>query len=63
MEREDLFAIVKYESHKRNKAKLTLLRDMNARNHEVTLLKINHVRLGDAMKKRRFLMSVRLEMG
>jgi integrase/recombinase XerD len=56
-EREDLLAVVKYEFHKRNKAALTLLRDMNARNHEVTLLKIKHVRLGDAMEKQRFLMS------
>lgn len=46
-EREDLLAVVKYESRKRNKAALTLLWDLNARNHEVTLLKIKHVRLGE----------------
>jgi integrase/recombinase XerD len=46
-EREDLLAAVKYESRKRNKAALTLLWDLNARNHEVTLLKIKHVRLGE----------------
>lgn len=45
-EREDLMAVVKYELHKRNKAALTLLWDLNARNHEVTLLKVKHVRLG-----------------
>jgi hypothetical protein len=46
-ERGDLLAAVKYESRKRNKAALTLLWDLNARNHEVTLLKIKHVRLGE----------------
>lgn len=44
-ERDDLLAVVKYESHKRNKAALTLLWDLNARNHEVSLLRIKHVRL------------------
>jgi integrase/recombinase XerD len=42
-----LLAIVKYESHKRNKAALTLLWDLNARNHEVTLLKVKHVRFNE----------------
>ena len=46
-ERDDLLAIVKYESRKRNKAALTLLWDLNARNHEVTLLKVKHIRLGE----------------
>jgi integrase/recombinase XerD len=46
-EREDLLDVVKYESYKRNKAALTLLWDLNARNHEVTLLKVKHVRLGE----------------
>lgn len=36
-ERHELLTIVKYESHKR-----TLLWDLNARNHEVTLLKVKH---------------------
>lgn len=44
-ERDDLLVVVKYESRMRNKAALTLLWDLNARNHEVTLLKIKHVRL------------------
>lgn len=42
-ERSDLLTIVKYESHRRNKAALTLLWDLNARNHEVTLLKVKHI--------------------
>jgi integrase/recombinase XerD len=46
-ERDDLLAVVKYESHQRNKAALTLLWDLNARNHEITLLKIKHIRLGE----------------
>ena len=46
-ERDDLLSVVRYESHKRNKAALTLLWDLNARNHEVTLLQVKHTRLGD----------------
>jgi hypothetical protein len=44
-EKEDILTIVKYDQHKRNKAALTLLWDLDARPHEVTLLKIKHVRL------------------
>jgi hypothetical protein len=44
-EKDDILTIVKYDSYKRNKAALTLLWDLNARPHEVTLLKIKHVRL------------------
>lgn len=44
-EKEDLLCIIKYEHHKRNKAILSLLWDLDARPHEVTLLKIKHVRL------------------
>jgi len=36
---------IKYEPAKRNKAALSLFWDLNARNHEVTLLKIKHIRL------------------
>jgi integrase/recombinase XerD len=43
-ERKDLLTVVKYESSKRNKAVLTLLWDFNARPHEVTRLKIKHIR-------------------
>ncbi len=44
-EKEDLLTIIKYESYKRNKAILALLWDLDARPHEITLLKIKHVRL------------------
>jgi integrase/recombinase XerD len=44
-EREDLLTIIKYESYKRNKAILALLWDLDARPHELTLLKIKHIRL------------------
>lgn len=44
-EREELMAIVKYDPYIRNKAILTLLWDLDARPHEITLLKIKHVRL------------------
>ena len=39
-ERDELLTTIKYESRKRNKAALSLLWDLNARNHEVTLLKV-----------------------
>lgn len=42
---EELKTIIKYEPHKRNKAILSLLWDLNGRNHEITLLRIKHVRL------------------
>ena len=37
--------ILKYEPYKRNKAAITLLWDLDGRNHEITLLKIKHIRL------------------
>jgi hypothetical protein len=44
-DRDELLSIIKYEPSKRNKAALALFWDLNARNHEVTLLKIKHIRL------------------
>lgn len=44
-ERDELLTVIKYEPYKRNKAALSLLWDLDARNHEVTLLKIKHIRL------------------
>jgi hypothetical protein len=44
-ERDEFLTIIKYEPYKRNKAALSLLWDLDARNHEVTLLKIKHLRL------------------
>ena len=41
----DRLAVIRYGPHKRNKAALSLLWDLDARNHEVTLLKIKHIRL------------------
>jgi hypothetical protein len=38
---------INYESYKRNKAILSLLWDLDARPHELTLLKIKHIRLKD----------------
>ena len=43
--KEELLLIIKYERYRRNKAAISLLWDLDARNHEVTLLKIKHVRL------------------
>lgn len=44
-EKDEFLSIVKYEPFKRNKAALTLLWDLDARPHEITLLKIKHIRL------------------
>jgi hypothetical protein len=44
-ERDELLTIVKYEPYIRNKAALTLFWDLDARNHEITLLKIKNIRL------------------
>ena len=44
-ERDEILTVIKYEPYKRNKAPLSLLWDLNARNHEVALLKIKHIRL------------------
>ena len=44
-ERDEILSIIKYEKYKRNKVALSLLWDLDARNHEVTLLQIKHIRL------------------
>jgi integrase/recombinase XerD len=44
-DRDEILYIIKYEPYTRNKAALTLFWDLDARNHEVTLLKIKHIRL------------------
>jgi integrase/recombinase XerD len=44
-DRDELFTIVKCEPYIRNKTVLTLFWDLDARNHEVTMLKIKHIRL------------------
>ncbi|HXV89022.1 MAG TPA: hypothetical protein VD710_08025 [Nitrososphaeraceae archaeon] len=44
-EKEDLLNIIKYEPYKRNKAILSLLWDLDARPHEIILLKIKHIRI------------------
>jgi hypothetical protein len=44
-EQEELLTIIKYELYTRNKAALALMWDFNARNHEVTKLKIKNIRL------------------
>ncbi len=44
-ELEELLTVVKYEPQQRNKAAIMLMWDLNARNHEVTNLRIKNVRL------------------
>jgi integrase/recombinase XerD len=44
-ERDEILFIIRFEPHKPNKAALTLFWDLDARNHEITLLKIRHIRL------------------
>ncbi len=43
-DKDEFLSIIKYEPYKRNKAALTLMWDLNARNHEVTLLRIKNIR-------------------
>ena len=44
-DRDEVQTIISYESCKRNKAILSLLWDLNARPHEIALLKLKHIRL------------------
>jgi integrase/recombinase XerD len=44
-DKDELLAVIKYQPYLRNKAALTLFWDLDARNHEVTMLKIKNVRL------------------
>jgi hypothetical protein len=44
-DKEELMTIIIYEPSKRNKAALALFWDLDARNHEITLLKIKNIRL------------------
>jgi integrase/recombinase XerD len=44
-DRDELLTIIKYEPEIRNKAILALLWDLDARNHEITNLKIGNIRL------------------
>ncbi len=43
-EKEELLTIIKYEPVLRNKAIIALMWDLDARPHEITLLKIKHIR-------------------
>jgi integrase/recombinase XerD len=42
---EELKTLVKYEPYLRNKAAIALMWDLNGRNHEITMLRIKHIRL------------------
>ncbi len=44
-ERDDILTLIKYEIHRRNKAALALMWDLDGRNHEITSLKLKHIRL------------------
>ncbi len=44
-DRDELLSIIKYEPYARNRAALTLFWDLDARNHEVTMLKIKNIRM------------------
>jgi integrase/recombinase XerD len=43
-DRDELLTVVKYELHIHNKAAFILFWDLDGRNHEVTMLKIKHIR-------------------
>jgi integrase/recombinase XerD len=42
---EELKTLIKYEPYLRNKAAIALMWDLNGRNHEITMLRIKHIRL------------------
>ena len=42
---EELKTIIRFEPHKRNKAAIALMWDLNARNHELSIIELRHVRL------------------
>jgi hypothetical protein len=44
-EQDELLTVIRHEPYIRNKAALALFWDFNARNHEVTKLKIKNIRL------------------
>jgi len=44
-EKEEVVSIIKYEPYTRNKAAIMLMWDLNARPHEITILKLKHIRL------------------
>jgi integrase/recombinase XerD len=44
-DKEEFLSIIKYETHVRNKAALTLMWDLNARPHEISNLMIKNIRL------------------
>ena len=62
-ERDELLFIIKYEPFKRNKAALALFWDLDARNHEVTLLKISILGWEKNTEKAKFLTRTRLVPG
>jgi hypothetical protein len=58
-DRDELLTIIKYERKRRNKAALALFWDLDARNHEVTMLQIKNLRLKEK-EKAKFHMKPRL---
>ena len=60
--KEELLPLIKYEFFKRNKAILSLMWDLNARPHEITLLKIKHIRLNDKYGEVESLMKLKMEL-
>ena len=57
-EKEELLSIIKLEPHKRNKAALALFWDLLGRKHELTILKLKHIRLKKNMQKVKYLMEL-----
>jgi integrase/recombinase XerD len=44
-DKDEIGSIIKYKPYTRNKATIMLMWDLNARPHEITFLKIKHIRL------------------
>jgi integrase/recombinase XerD len=60
-ERDDLLTVIKYEPLKRNKAALALCWDLDARPHEVALLKVKNLRLFPRYAEGRFQHRLRIK--
>ena len=60
--KEELLPLIKYEFFKRNKAILSLMWDLNATPHEISLLKIKHISLNDKYGEVEALMKLKMEL-
>jgi hypothetical protein len=61
-DREEIQKIITYEPNRRNKAIIALAWDMDGRPHEITLLKIKHIKLSERYGRLKFFMRRKLAL-